>query len=117
MKLFRFLEWQVYKDAKDLFQIVNKIVKQLPKDFRYEIGSQLIKSSFSVILNIAEGSGKSSDKELSRFFDISIGSLNETVAGIDVLRDNKFITEDNFDMIIEKAESVSKQLGGFKKKL
>ena len=117
MKLFRFLEWQVYKDAKELFQIVNKIVKQLPKDVRYEIGSQLIKSSFSVILNIAEGSGKSSDKELNRFFDISIGSLNETVAGIDVLRDNKFITEDNFDMIIEKAESVSKQLGGFKKKL
>lgn len=117
MKLFRFLEWQVYNDAKKLFQLVFEVVKKLPRDVRYEIGSQLIRSSFSVILNIAEGCGKKSDKELNRYFDISIGSLNETVAGMDVLRDNKLITEDNFNMIIQKAESISKQLGGFKKKL
>ena len=117
MKLFRFLEWQVYKNGKELFQLVYEVVKKLPKDVRYDLGSSLIRSSSSIILNIAEGSGKKSDKELNRYLNISIGSLNETVAGMDVLLENKFINEDDFNIIISKAESISKQLGGFKKTL
>jgi four helix bundle protein len=54
---------------------------------------------------------------LNRYFDISLGSLNETVAGIDVLLDNGFITKEQFDTVTQKAENISKQLGGFKKKL
>jgi len=115
MELFRFLGWQFYKDAKELFQLVYKVVSKLPKDIRFELGSQIIRSSFSVILNIAEGSGKKSDKELNRYFDISIGSLNETIAGMDVLLDNHFINKDVFDLVVKNAESISKQLGGFKK--
>ena len=117
MELFRFLGWQVYKDAKELFQLVYKVVSKLPKDIRFELGSQIIRSSFSVILNIAEGSGKNSDKELNRYLDISIGSLSETVAGMDVLHDNHFINKEDFNLVAKSAESISKQLGGFKKKL
>lgn len=117
MKTFRFLGWQVYKDAKELFQLVYKTVIKQPKDVRYELGNQIIRSSFSVILNIAGGSGKKSDKELNRFYNMSIGSLNETVAGMDILRDNHFIAHDNFDIFIQRAKNISKQMGGFKKKL
>jgi four helix bundle protein len=66
-------------------------------------------------LNIAEGSGKNSDKELNRFFDIAIGSINETLAGLDVLRDNKIIPEELFRKLFEDCKSISRQLGGFKK--
>jgi four helix bundle protein len=117
MELFRFIEWPVYKEAKELFQIIYKAIDKLPRDARKELGSQIIRSAFSIILNIAEGAGKNSDKELNRYFDISLGSLNETVAGLDVLKDNGFITQDDFNRLIQKTISVSKQLGGFKKKL
>ena len=117
IKPFRFLEWQVYKDAKKLFRLIYEIVTKLPKEIRYELGGQLIRASSSVILNIAEGSGKKTDRELNRFFDISLGSLSETVAGIDVLRENGLITKDQFAIVVQQAESVAKQLGGFKKKL
>ena len=117
MKPFRFLDWQVYKDAKELFRLVFSIVSKLPKEIRYDFGGQIIRSCSSVILNIAEGSGKKTDKELNRYFDISLGSLNETVAGVDVLLDNGFITKEQFDAVTQKAETISKQLGGFKKKL
>ncbi len=117
MGIFRFLEWQVYKDAKEFFKLVYGIVNKLPRGIRFEMGSQIIRASFSIVLNIAEGSGKSSDRELKRFFDISIGSLNETVAGMDILKDNQLITKEQFDLMLEKAGSISKQLGGFKKKL
>lgn len=117
MKKFRFLEWPVYRDAQQLFSCVLEITKKLPKEFRFELTSQLIRSSFSVILNIAEGSGKISDKELNRFIDIALGSTYETVAGMDTLRMNGFITDADFDTIKELAGKICDQLGGFKKTL
>jgi four helix bundle protein len=117
MKKFRFLEWDVYRDTRELFSLILEIVKKLPKEYRYELGSQVIRSAFSVILNMAEGSGKNSDVELNRFINISLGSLNETLAATDVLRYNKFVTEKEFANIYGKIDSISNRLGGFKKKL
>ena len=117
MDKFRFLKWEVYQDSKKLFSLVLKLVKKLPKEYRFELGSQIIRCAFSIILNIAEGSGKASDKELNRFIEISLGSANELLAAVDVLRDNNFITDDEFDEIYKQLNSISNQLGGFKKKL
>ena len=96
MKKFRFLEWKVYGDTKELFAQILGLVKKLPREFRFELGSQLIRAGLSVILNIAEGSGKSTDKELNRYFDIALGSLYEVLAACDVMKDNNFITEEEF---------------------
>lgn len=117
MNKFRFLNWEVYQYSKKLFSLVLKIVRKLPKEYRYELSSQIIRCTFSIILNIAEGSGKTSDKELNRFIDISLGSLYELVAATDVLRDNNLITNDEFDEIFVLVNSISNQLGGFKKRL
>lgn len=117
MRKFRFLEWKVYKDSKELFKLILKIVKNLPREFRFELGSQLIRSAFSVILNIAEGSGKITDKDLNKYLDISLGSLYEVLASVDVLRDNELINSQEFEDIFNKVSAISDQLGGFKKKL
>ncbi len=115
MKKFRFLDWPVYKDAQRLFSAVLKITKKLPREFRFELGSQVVRSSFSVVLNIAEGSGKISDKELNRFFDIALGSAYETVAGVDTLRLEGLANEEEFLEVRNLAGKISDQLGGFKK--
>lgn len=115
MKKFRFLDWPVYKDAQKLFTLVLKIVKALPREFRFEMGSQIVRSSFSVILNIAEGSGKISDNELNRFIDIALGSAYETVAGVDTLRLTGLVSESDFISVRELAGKICDQLGGFKK--
>jgi len=114
---FRFLKWKVYQDTKELFVLILNVVKKIPKEYRFELGSQLIRASLSILLNIAEGSGKSSDRELNRFIDISLGSLNETLAAIDVLKDTKLITESDFNKIFKLIDEISNQLGGFKKKI
>ena len=69
------------------------------------------------MLNIAEGSGKATDKDFNRYLDISLGSLYEVVASLDVLRDNKIITEKEFQILFDKSSAISDQIGGFKKKL
>ncbi len=117
MKKFRFLDWNVYIESQNLFSYILKLAKKIPKEFRFELGSQIIRSSHSVILNIAEGSGKTSDKELNRFIEISLGSLYETVACADSLKKNGLITEEDFINVLGYATSISNQLGGFKKKL
>ena len=117
MNKFRFLEWQVYKDSKQVVSHVINIVKNIPKEYRFELGSQIIRAAFSIVLNIAEGSGKTSDRELNRFIEISLGSLNELIAALDVLRDISLVSAEDFDLIYKKLYSISNQLGGFKKKL
>ncbi len=117
MKKFRFLDWQVYKDSQKLFNFALRLVREMPKEYRFDLGSQLIRSSLSVVLNIAEGSGKSSDKELNRYFDISLGSLYEVLATVDTLRNNRLVCDDDFGLVLAMTDSISSQLGGFKKKI
>src|SRR3989338_1242701 len=117
MRKFRFLDWPVYRDARRLFVLLLAIVKKLPKEYRFEIGSQITRAGFSVVLNIAEGSGKHSDGELNRFFDIALGSFFEVVAAVDTLRETAMVEERVFREVERLAESVSDQLGGFKRKI
>ncbi len=42
MDKFRFLNWKVYNDAKLLFNIILGFVNKLPKEYRFEIGNQII---------------------------------------------------------------------------
>jgi four helix bundle protein len=98
-----------------LFSLILKLVRKLPKEYRFELGNQLIRAALSVILNIAEGSGKATDKDLNRYFDISLGSLNEVLTGYDAMKDNKFIAEEEFKKVFEKVCDISNQLSGFKK--
>lgn len=117
MEKFRFLKWDIYNDSRKLFSSILKIVGKIPKEYRYELGSQIIRSSFSISLNIAEGSGKTSDRELNRFLDISLGSVYETLAALDIFKYNKFISEGEFSELSNQLYSISNRLGGFKKSL
>lgn len=117
MNKFRFLEWDVYKDSKILISLVLGVVRDLPREYRFELGSQVIRSAFSVSLNIAEGSGKTSDRELNRFLDIALGSAYETLAAIDILKENNLVKDAQYKEVYNKVYSMCNQLGGFKKKV
>ena len=117
MDKFRFLEWPVYHDAKRVVHSVFAITSKFPFNFRIELGSQINRVAISIVLNIAEGSGKSSDKDFSRFLNIAIGSIYETVAGLDIAKDTKLISSEEFIFLSQELFNIAKQLGGFKKKL
>lgn len=76
--------------------------------------SQMRRASLSVVLNIAEGAGKKSDKDFNRFVTISIGSVYEVVACLDVARD---ITKGDYKELISWYRDLRNQLGSFSKKL
>jgi four helix bundle protein len=58
----------------------------LPKRGYPNHRDQLERASMSIVLNIAEGSGRKSSADRSRFFTIAMGSLLECGALLDLLR-------------------------------
>ena len=114
---FRFLEWPVYKDSQKIVKDIFKITSELPSQFKYDLGNQINRAAMSIVLNIAEGSGKHSDAELNRFFNISLGSINEVVAALDIAVSNNLIVSKKFEELVEKLQNISHQLVGFKKQL
>lgn len=116
MEEFRFKGWKVYEDAQCLFSDVLKITKNLPPQYRFNLADQLKRSSLSIVLNIAEGSGKASDAELARFLNIAIGSVYETVAGLDTLCRNNLLGPESQKALEIRLLAIARQLGGLKKK-
>ena len=54
-----------------------KLIETFPKEERYGLSSQITRAAVSIPSNIAEGSSRSSEKDYSRFIEISLGSSFE----------------------------------------
>jgi four helix bundle protein len=61
----------------DLAEDVYRVTKAFPKEEIYALTNQLRRAAVSVPSNIAEGKGRSSEKELVQFLCHSRGSLFE----------------------------------------
>ena len=113
METFRFRRFKVYQDAKTY----NVHLFHLTKNFPLNLRSQIIRSSLSILLNIAEGSAKKSDKDFNRYIENSLGSVNETVAGLELAYELKLLSQVEFLGLLKQSEEIAKQLGGLSKKL
>ncbi len=73
-----------YRLLLDIAKNVPTISKMLPRG-TYYIEDQFKRALASAILNLSEGNGRSSAKERRRFFTISLASIAETAASIDII--------------------------------
>ena len=74
----RWQKLEVWKHADELAYRVYKTTQDFPKEEAYGMTSQIRRASLSIPTNIVEGYSRKGDKELSRFVNISLGSLAET---------------------------------------
>ena len=73
-----FTEMPVWQKAMDIAEKCFNISVNLPKKEDYALTSQLRRSAEIISANIAEGFGRRTSKDKSRFYDISRGSAFET---------------------------------------
>ena len=105
---FEFQKLDVYKKSQ-LFYLHNKgLVKSGQLD-KY-IQDQLLRASHSVLLNIAEGSGRSTSPDRKKFFIISRASVFECVAILDLLSVEGSIQRSEYEEGVSLAEDISKML-------
>lgn len=107
--MFPYETLEVYKKAFELNKRVYRILKDRKIIPRY-VKDQLGRASLSVMLNIAEGSGRFSAKDRRNFFVTSRSSVFECAAIVEFLFSEKEITEEEKNSLIGSFEEISKIL-------
>jgi four helix bundle protein len=106
----------VWQKANELALKIYKLTENFPKKETFGITSQIRRAALSVPVNIVEGYGRRSKTELSRFIDISRGSLAETEYLLEFSNELGYI-KTSISEIEKLIEEVSKLLWGFQQKL
>ncbi len=112
---FRFKKFEVYKDAKNFSRFCREIVNEQIAD--RNLADQIKRALNSIVLNIAEGSDRGTDKDFAHFLNNAHASLNEVVACIDVALDNKYISNKEHEIYLDKLMILANQLTAFRNKL
>ena len=106
--MFDFQKLDVYKKSKTFHLECKKIILNSNLD-RY-VKDQFGRASFSIILNIAEGSAKYSKPDRKNYFATSRGSVFECVAILDILSEQGIIDELELEKLMLKADELSRIL-------
>ena len=111
---FSFEGLEVYQVARLLVRDVYRLQQKFPQTETYALGDQVRRSASSVTSNIAEGSGRNSNKEKVHFIEIAYGSLMEAFSQLQIAQDLGYLTEQDIDTIRPQFISVAKMLSGLK---
>lgn len=105
-----FRELTVWKEAGELAVEVYRLSARLSADERYGMTSQLRRAAVSVSTNIAEGTGRGSDKDLLRFLYISRGSAREVESLLEIGAKLGFFKPTEIAPVEEQVGAVSRML-------
>jgi len=111
MKKFRFRKFPVYNDARQFRKELKELSKKrFPEEEQFCLTSQMWRALDSIILNIAEGTDRNTDKDFAHFLNQSHTSLNEVVSCLDLALDDDYINEIEHMNYLLKAENIGDQL-------
>jgi four helix bundle protein len=82
----------VYLLALDFLVFANGVIETLPRG-RGHLADQFTRASMSVVLNIAEGAGKTSRPDKRRYYLTARGSATESAALLDVCMRLKLVDD------------------------
>ncbi|MBK6444642.1 MAG: four helix bundle protein [Bacteroidetes bacterium] len=114
--MFDFEKLLVYKKATVFNSKIYTFLfnnKNIDKEYR----DQLKRAAFSIPLNIAEGTGRTSKPDRRHFYVIAIGSAFECVAILDQLKTLDLLPEEVYSEIYSFAFEMTKMLFGLEKSL
>ncbi len=115
--MHNFKELDVWKKSRILVKDIYLLLANFPDVEKFGIISQMKRAVVSIPSNIAEGSGRSSDKEFVRFLDIALGSAFELETQLYLSFDLSFISNKELNDILLKLTEIEKMIHGFKKRL
>lgn len=113
-KAHNFRELKIWKESMVLVKEVYSITSQLPIEEKFGFISQINRCAVSIPSNIAEGSGRTSNKEFIHFLNIAISSSYE-------LETQLILVEDLFQLDprkqIDNLHELQLKIGAFKRSL
>lgn len=110
-----FRELEVWSESKNLSILVYRLTRQFPNSEMYGITSQINRSAISIPSNIAEGAGRNTNKDFSRFINIALGSAFELETQLIIAFELNFIEKTEYEELINGIHIIQKKLVNFNK--
>ena len=107
---FRFEKLEVWQEARKINHVIYRLTKKFPREEMFAITSQIRRASISVSSNIAEGSGRNSDKDFAHFLEQAYASLMEVASLFFLGLDEGYVTEAELDPLFEETERLAKRI-------
>ncbi|MGH7908927.1 MAG: four helix bundle protein [Thermodesulfobacteriota bacterium] len=114
---YKFQRLEVYKLALEYVDTVYNLSRELPKEERFNLRSQVEQAATSIVLNIAEGSTGQSDTEQRRFLGLALRSYLETVAFWDLMVRHKYLSNEDLTKVREIGHRVFMKLQALRRSL
>lgn len=108
--MFDFEKLIAYQKARDVNKKIQKLL--IDKKVSEFLRDQLYRASVSMVINIAEGTGKLSKNDRKNFYVISRGSVFECASLLEMLRDENIINDNDLTALKLNLEEVSRLLSG-----
>lgn len=108
---------KIWQNSRMLVKYIYEITSVLPSKEQFGLVSQMQRAAISIPANIAEGSGRGSNKDFSRFLDIAIASLFELETELILTVDLGYTNETNVQPVLEQILELQKMIFGFKEKI
>ncbi len=96
---------KVWQDGMAFVTEIYRLTSFFPRTETYSLVDQMRRAALSITSNIAEGYGRSTNKELIHFLYIALGSSNELDSQIEVARNLGYIDNDGYNTL-DKANSI-----------
>ena len=108
-----FEELEAWKECRKLRQMIAILVKSFPEYEKFRLTDQILRSSKSSCANISEGHGRYHYQENIQFCRIARGSLSETHNHLTDALDEKYITNEEFEIHVNQLKLCTRLLNGY----
>ncbi|MCO5248841.1 MAG: four helix bundle protein [Chitinophagales bacterium] len=108
---------RIWELSIDLVTQVYRISADFPPLENYGLKSQIQRAVISIPSNIAEGSGRGTNKDFGRFLDIAMGSLFELETQFEIAKQLKYIENEVYNDFLDKCTEVQKMIYSFRKSI
>lgn len=109
-----FRELNIWKDGMKIVKATYAVSKDLPNEEKFGLVSQIQRCSVSIPSNIAEGSGRGTVKDFTKFLNTSLSSSYELETQLILVND---LYKIETDIIIKDINELQRMIIGFKKSI
>ena len=115
--MHRFKDLEIWKRSRSFCSDIYTITSKFPEAEKFGLTNQLRRASVSIPSNISEGSSRHSNKDFSRFLEITLGSCYEIETQLLIAFDLNFISEKELNQVSKELEEIIKMISKFKSTL
>ena len=115
--MHNFKELAIWQKGMNVVMECYKITSHFPKEEQFNLTNQLRRAAVSVPSNISEGSSRKSDKDFSRFLQISLGSLFELETQLILSEKLGYLESQRFNEMENQISELQRMIYGFSTKL